>query len=281
MILFPHLTEKGHRIVVFALLLGLAALAVISSASPAEASQKPHASSKNDSLPSSVDLNPNFKKWGLDRRQQGPRPTCSVFTMTGALEYAVAHRQGKGTRLSVEFLNWAGHHAADRTLDGGFFSELWDGYAQYGICPETDQPYQSTFNVELHPSEAILQDAKKTQSNDLRFHWIKEWNPHTGLTDEQFTEIKRTLSHGWPVTGGFRWPKQAQWEEDVLRMAPPEDVFDGHSVLLIGYKDDKQLGGGGAFLIRNSGGEGKDGYMTYEYVRAYMNDAAWVEAPRK
>jgi hypothetical protein len=266
---------------VSALLLGVAALAVIGSSVPAESSSESHSPAHGETLPTSVDLNPNFLKWGLDRRQQGPRPTCSVFTMTGALEYAVAHRQGKGTRLSVEFLNWAGHQAADRDLDGGFFSELWDGYAKYGICAEKEQPYASTFDVKLHPTSEVLVDAKKMQANDLRFHWIKEWNPNTGLTDEQFTAIQRVLNHGWPVTGGFRWPKQAEWKEGVLQMAPPEGVFDGHSVLLIGYKKDKTLPGGGAFLIRNSGGEGKDGHMPYEYVRAYMNDAAWVEAPKK
>ena len=32
------------------------------------------------------------------------------------------------------------------------------------------------------------------------------------------------------------------------------------------------------FLIRNSGGDGRDGYLAYAYVQAYMNDAAWIDA---
>ncbi len=53
--------------------------------------------------------------------------------------------------------------------------------------------------------------------------------------------------------------------------------MDGHSVLLVGYRDDKTQPGGGVFLIRNSAGPSRDGMMTYEYVRAYLNDAAWID----
>jgi len=58
-------------------------------------------------------------------------------------------------------------------------------------------------------------------------------------------------------------------------MCPPEDVFDGHSIILSGYKDDPNQPGGGVFIIRNSGGDSRDGFMSYEYVKAYMNDAVW------
>jgi len=30
-------------------------------------------------------------------------------------------------------------------------------------------------------------------------------------------------------------------------------------------------------LFRNSNNQGRDGYMTYEYARAYMNDAVWID----
>ena len=62
-------------------------------------------------------------------------------------------------------------------------------------------------------------------------------------------------------------------------MASPERVFDGHSVLLVGYTDDPRQPGGGTVLIRNTGKGVQDGAITYEYLRAYVNDAAWVETP--
>jgi C1A family cysteine protease len=246
----------------------LLALAVTAEARPAK---------ESPAEPSSVDLRPKFEKWGLDRRRQGPRGTCSVFTVTGALEYALAKRANRGTRLSVEFLNWAGHKAANRTADGGFFSELWDGYEAYGIATEADLPYREAYDADLQPQDAVLHHAKEAAGKKLKIHWIKEWNPETGLTDAHETAIKAALRKGFPVCGGFRWPKKEAWDGETLKMCPPEEVFDGHSVLLVGYTDDAALPGGGAFLIRNSGGEGKDGRMPYEYVRAYMNDAAWIE----
>ena len=267
--MFP--TTLSICLVVALLCLTVMTVAVEQSASPVTPEPR-----RERKLPSAVDLRPQFKKWGLESRRQGGRGTCSVFTVTGALEYAVASKQKRGTRLSVEFLNWAGHKAVNRTADGGFFSELWKGYEAYGICPEDDLPYLPRFDVSLEPPVTALERAKPFQALGLRLRWIKEWDPHTGLTDTQMTEIKRALSRKVPVCGGFRWPKKAQWEQDMLQMCPPEDVFDGHSVLLIGYKDDASQPGGGAFLIRNSGGDGRDGWLPYAYVRAYMNDAAWI-----
>jgi hypothetical protein len=244
------------------------------------------------SPPKSIDLRPRLHQWGLDARRQGDRPTCSVFTVVGALEYAIASRQQRGTRLSVEFLNWAAHRAASREADGGFFSELWEGYAAYGICPEEALPYRDRYDAELQPEACALDAAGTMQTLGLRLHWIKEWDPETGLTEAQLDAIKRTLARGWPVCGGFRWPKQARWAGtrrgaagsrggtsgcDVLQVCPPGEVYDGHSVLLVGYEDDERQPGGGVFLIRNSSGDGRDGCLPYTYVQAYMNDAAWVD----
>jgi papain like protease len=234
--------------------------------------------------PDAIDLRPFFRRWGLETRRQGPRGTCSVFTVVGALEYAAARKQGRGTRLSVEFLNWAAHKAVNRTADGGFFSELWKGYADYGVCPEDGLPYRERYDAGLQPEPAVLARAREMRALGLRMNWIKEWDVKTGLMRPQFEAIQHTLARGWPICGGFRWPKREQWDGEVLRMCPPEEVFDGHSVLLIGYKEDPNQLGGGAFLIRNSGGDGRDGCLPYEYVRAYMNDALWISdgnSPRR
>ncbi len=221
-------------------------------------------------LPRSVDLRPKFAQKGLTPRQQGRRGTCSVFTVVGALEYVLSQR------LSVEFLNWAGHKAANRTVDGGFFSELWEGYTVFGICPESEFPYRNEYDSTLQPEESVLRRAEVLRSSSLEFRWIKEWNPEVGLTASQFSEIKQVVANGSPVCGGFRWPLKAVWEDDILQMCPVEEVFDGHSVLLVGYRDDVTQPGGGVFLIRNSGGTGKDGFLPYAYAEKYMNDGAWI-----
>ncbi|MGD8451305.1 MAG: C1 family peptidase [Phycisphaerae bacterium] len=230
-------------------------------------------------LPPAVDLRPRFAGAGLTVRAQGGRNTCSVFAVVGAMEYALARHDGTGTRLSVEFLNWASNAATNNSADGSFFSDLWKGFEAYGVCDEADQPYQKKFDQQFRPSDETLQRAARRRDAGLRLHWIKPWDVTTGLTDAEFVEIKRTLSQNWPVCGGLRWPKKEHWTAGVLDMAPPEGVRDGHSVLLVGYRDDPALAGGGAFLIRNSGKGQPEGWMTYEYARAYMNDAIWIESP--
>jgi hypothetical protein len=259
------------------ILLGVAVAAATSESAPTRSDRM----RVPGTLPPTVDLRPGFANLALVTRPQGARGTCSVFTVVGALEYAAAVRFGRGEALSVEFLNWAAHRAVGRKADGGFFHELWKGYQASGICAESRLPYQSAYDAALDPSPEVLADARNRRDLGLRLHWVKEWDPNTGLTDVEFEAVKRTLAAGWPVCGGFRWPKNARWNGGVLEMCGPEDVFDGHSVLLVGYRDDAKLPGGGVFLIRNSDGDERDAAMPYQYVRAYMNDAAWIESPSK
>jgi len=228
-------------------------------------------------LAKAVDLRPLFKQYGLGPRQQRARSTCSAFTVAGALEFALAKRQGHATRLSVEFLNWASNKACNDKEDGGFFSDLWKGFAEYGICAEEDMPYGEKFEPVVLPSAGAMADAKTRLNLGLRLHWIKEWNVHTGLTGEHLAAIKEKLAKGWPVCGGFRWPKQEQWKENMLQMCPSNAVRDGHSVLLVGYREEAAQPGGGLFLFRNTSGAGRDGLMSYEYAQAYMNDAVWID----
>jgi hypothetical protein len=247
--------------------------------------QPPAPFDRPSGAPHEVDLRGDLDRFELACRQQGARPTCSVFTVVGALEFAVAKRQGHCPRLSVEFLNWAANRACGDREDGGFFSDLWKGFSAYGVCAETDMPYAAKLDPSQEPSAAAMADAKTRLILGLRLHWIKEWNVNTGLTDQHLQEIKSTLAKGWPVCGGFRWPKQERWVDNVLQMCGPDAVRDGHSVLLVGYRENPASSGAGVFIFRNTSGSGRDGEMPFAYAREYMNDAAWVDyeprAPRK
>ncbi len=229
--------------------------------------------------PPSADLRPLFGGWGLGLRVQGKRNTCSVFVVTGAIEFALAHERGRGGRLSVEFLNWASNRVLKQDQDGGFFSDLWRGFEAHGICPEEDMPYLPAFRGGSEPSKEALEHARTAADRGLKLHWIKEWDPKRGLDEGQLAEVRRTIARGWPVCGGFLWPKRESWVKDVLQTCPRKDVRDGHSVLLVGYRDDPGEPGGGLFTVRNTANGGRDGFLTYQYLLTYMNDAAWVEGP--
>jgi C1A family cysteine protease len=234
---------------------------------------------KSNAVASSVDLRPEFTQLGLRQRQQGARGTCSVFTMVGALEFAAAHARGHGETLSIDFLNWAANQHRPPS-DGGFFSDMWKGFADFGICTEQQMPYATKFDPNRKPDATAVNAAKTRLESGLTCHWIKEWNVKTGLTDEQFLAVKQTLGQGWPVCGGFRWPKKPQWKDEILQMCPAEDVFDGHSVLIVGYRDDPSADGGGTLIFRNSN-RGSDGFMPYAYAQTYMNDALWISTSLK
>ena len=228
-----------------------------------------------EAMPRQVDLRPEFEKLGLKPRPQGGRPTCSVFCFTGALEFAVARSRKRGERLSVEFANWAANRERSKRRDGGFFSEMWNGFSRHGICGENAMPYLPAFDPARDPEAAATKEAAGALDLKLRHIWIKEWDVKTGLSDAEFAKLKETIRQGWPVCGGFRWPKRPKWSEGVLQMCAPEQVFDGHSVLLTGFRDDVDPPGGGVFTIRDSG-SGKDLAMPYAFAKAYMNDALWI-----
>jgi hypothetical protein len=225
-----------------------------------------------------VDLAPRFAAWGLPVRAQGNRPTCSVFTIVGGIEYACAAAAGSGVCLSVDFMNWGVRQVTGRREDGGLFSEAWEAYQRFGACAEAELPYGTGAEAGFDPSEACRQSALRSIDPTLRLHWIKEWDVATGLADGQLARIKAVLREGFPVCGGFRWPKQQHWNAGVLALCAADEVYDGHSVLLRGYRDDPAYDGGGVVLIRNSGGASRDGALPYAYLSSYMNDAAWISA---
>ncbi len=235
----------------------------------------------DSTLPPTVDLRPQFESWGLAARQQGNRPTCSAFTVTVALEYAVAKQNGSGKRFSVEYLNWAANQEAGDTDDGAFFSDLWKGFAKHGVCAEEAMPYQEKFKPTEPPGATAMADAREHPLPGMEIHWIKEWDVNTGLTIPQLTSIRQNLHAGWPVCGGFRWPHNAQWVDGILQMCASNTVYDGHSVLLVGYRDDAQQPGGGVFHFRNTAKDGRDGAMPYAYAMMFMNDAVWFGSDPK
>lgn len=226
--------------------------------------------------PAEVDLRPRFHQWGLFPKRQGSRGTCSIFAIVGVLEYEVALAGVvPPPDLSEEYLNWASHQTNGRDVDGSFFSDALNGLDQFGICREELMPYAAQFDAHATPSAQAREEAASRRN--VSAHWIKEWDVNTGLTREQMAAIRASLAEGHPVAAGMRWPKAPVFGPDHVLQLPPGEVFDGHSVILVGYQDDPGLAGGGAFLFRNHAGtdwaEGGYARLPYAYVEEYTNDA--------
>lgn len=223
-----------------------------------------------------ADLRPLFAKWGLPLKSQGNRPTCSVFAMTAALEFAVSQRQQAGFILSEEYLNWASNDAIGEYEDGGFFADLWKGYEKHGICEARLAPYAETFDPQWEPTKEAKRQAHAFREDHYDLAWIKTWDIDTGLSDVELEAVLQAIRDGLPVCAGLRWPKAPVWENGVLGMCPAEEVYDGHSVLFVGFYLGREEEPHDVLIFKDSGNGGRYAYMPVEYAAAYTNDAAVI-----
>ncbi len=158
------------------------------------------------------------------------------------------------------------------------FYEAVYGLNTLGICRQTLMPEEEEQRHGVHPpSPAALADAKK-ESHRWQVHWIRRWDVARPMEEAQLSAIDSALAHGHPVACGLRWPKTLKGSE-VIQVPPPHAVEDGHSIALVGYLHEPKQGA--VFIFRNSWGPrwGKNGYgiISRAYVRAYANDALWLE----
>lgn len=230
-------------------------------------------------LPARASLVAEFEKFGLPAHRQGDRDTCSLFAVTAMANFECDRATPNGhARLSEEFLIWAANDATGTTGDQAMFYEALTGLNRLGICSDKLMPYEAHSDRQRSPSPQALAEAKEL-SGRWRGEWIKRWDLKNPLTDHQLQSIKQALAAGHPVACGLRWPKSVAGHE-LLAVPKPSKVRDGHSILFVGFADDREQPGGGAFVFRNSDGPnwGEQGYgrMSYAYARAYANDAVWL-----
>ena len=128
---------------------------------------------------------------------------------------------------------------------------------KFGVCLESNWPYVIEYYRETPPSFAYL---------EAEHHQAIEYSK---LTQNVF-ELKRCLVEGYPFVFGFSIYnsfEELNSEKGWIAKVPNlnENFLGGHAVMAVGYDDAL-----GAFLIRNSWGEGWgiDGYfyLPYEYV---------------
>ena len=213
-------------------------------------------STASPALPASVDLRPSFEKLGIERWQQGSRPTCSVVHRRGRAGICCRQAAGSRPRLSVEFLNWAANQACGETARMADSSPTSGRVSPpMASAPREEHALQAkTFDPSRLPSAARAggcQDA------------IGPWAAAAldqGVERENGAERRAIRGHqadarpnGWPVCGGFRWPKREQWVDDVLQMCGPEAPCATDTASCwwaIGTTTAQP--GGGVFIFRNT-----------------------------
>ncbi len=217
-------------------------------------------------------LQPLFDKYGISIYNQGERGTCSIFAITGILEFEFTRVGGDFIRLSPEYLNWASNTYNGDSRDGSYFSNAVGGMEKYGICREELMPYQKYF-TSPNPSLAAKLDAEK-RIGKIEAIWIKPFENTKGISDIQISQIKQQILLGHPVAEGGPW--QYRIDENGVMEVPSKRPKSEHSKIFVGFHDYDDTGKNGYFIFRNSWGPGfaNEGYgkIPYEYLRKYCND---------
>ena len=227
-----------------------------------------------------VDLRPQISSLGIAIRDQGSRGTCSVHAVAFLLEFGYAKQSNLPLRnLSEEYLNRAANIAGKNSGDGDYFSNIDLGFQQLGVVTERDLPYAKTFDQSATLSATLM--SKGQQRPRLTPDWIKPWDSSSGASARQVEAVVNSLRAGIPVAVGMWWPKQGAFATDVIGGVPvmrdvgKAQMFDGHSVALVGFVVHASYPGGGYFILRNSWGDGWDagyGYVSFDYIGKYAND---------
>lgn len=141
---------------------------------------------------------------------------------------------------------------------GAMLRDVVKGIANYGICSETDWPFEPV-KITTRPDSNCYTAAKKDIAT-----------VYSSIADNDINHMKACLAEGFPFIFGFSVYTYMESEEmartGILRMPTVDDSqLGGHAVMAVGYDDATSM-----FIIRNSWGIrwGLKGYflMPYAYI---------------
>ncbi|MEX0330588.1 MAG: C1 family peptidase [Puniceicoccaceae bacterium] len=195
------------------------------------------------------DLRPLYREMGLFTKDQGRRPSCTIFALVSALEFEQGRLTGQAERLSEEFLIWATLQLHPGIpLDTAFnFAEVFAALQTYGVPTHAEMP--NTFGKsmgEIEPSESVIESAADRRGAIPV--WFRADDPHL------IERLVGALNQEKPVVVAVRWPNWRTLNRTFLLSAqkPMEDA--AHAVTLVGYRNPTGNPDATTFIFRNSYG---------------------------
>jgi hypothetical protein len=243
-----------------------------------------------------VDLRPKYSELGLNVKNQGARPSCSVFAVVSALEFQNAQLTGKAEHFSEEYLLWATCKTLNRVprvpfdagvnidtenpetkeiADEGFaLSEVVTALRAYGIPLQSRLPY--TFgrnNTVADPPGEVIDEARSHRR--VSVFALPGRDARVRLAN-----LIHALNAGVPVAVGLRWPPARALRTGYLAAQVPRPD-GGHAVTIVGYENKTGAIADTVFIFKNSWGArwgaGGFGYATYGYLAANLEDTAMLD----
>lgn len=212
-------------------------------------------------LPTSVDWRSNPGNFVTPVRNQGSCGSCWAFATTAALESYILIKEvrpGQDDNRAEEILLSCGSAG---TCNGGYIGSASSYIRDTGLPPETYFTYTAS------ASDDVCTNAKAGwDSNTSR---IASWS-YVNTTSISIDAMKNALVNYGPlvttmdVYGDFFNYRSGVYEH------VSGTYQGGHAILIVGYKDDPIVHGGGYFIVKNSWdtGWGEQGYFRIAYSQA-------------
>lgn len=223
-----------------------------------------------------VDLRPLYREKGLISKDQGRRPSCSIFAVVSALEYEAARLNGTAKPLSEEFLIWAVRQIQPGIpLNTGYhFNEVISALQTFGVPTLEELPNTFGKKIErIQPSTEVIQAALERTS--ITPVWFRRNDPNL------VERIVSCLNKGTPVIVGVRWPHWRTFRQNntLRHQVPLENA--SHAVTLIGYRNNGGAAEGTTFIFRNSygydWGMAGCGFMASSYLEEHVLAALYLK----
>jgi C1A family cysteine protease len=220
-------------------------------------------------LPASVDLRNLLSPGRLD---QGHLGSCTANALVNHRRFLRVNVEHKPYDERSRLYLYARERVLEGTLGQDPGAQLRDGMRvlqQYGVCPESDWPYDiTTFAQAPTPHE----DADAADYRIASYHRLAS-----------VLDIQTTLAHGMtcvigiPVYRGFESQRTAT--TGVVPMPPSgAQPIAGHAIHVVGYERIRRTS---YAIIENSWGDGWGdhgfGYVPLSYLDKFGFDA-WVAA---
>jgi len=216
-------------------------------------------------LPSAVDLRAQCPPV----YDQGELGSCTANAIAAAIAFD-AFRQELPAATPSRLFIYYNERVLEGTVASDAGAQIRDGIksvAQWGDCPETEWPYD-TSQFAVQPPQSCYDDAAK----------------HVALVyesvNQDLDDLRGCLAAGFPFVFGFT--VYQSFESDAVARTGQvplpvwfERAVGGHAVMAVGYDDASST-----FTVRNSWGTGwGDGgyfYFPYEYMTGNLSSDFWT-----
>ena len=212
-------------------------------------------------LPTSVDLRSKMPPV----YDQGQLGSCTANALSAAYEYLTPGFLGSRLFLYFNERKIENDTAED---NGAQISDGIKALEHYGLCPETEWPYNTAKFANPPPTHCY--------TDALKHKVATAYNCHPDMTS-----VKSALASGLPIVVGIQVYESFESDEvaktGIVPMPSPSDqCMGGHATLIVGFRDDQQM-----WIMRNSWGTAwSDGgyfYLPYLYLMdSNLSSDFWV-----